>query len=275
MYYAERNNLLNDINFKIDLDELKEYFSQIYNYFDKEGYFLAAIHGVDAIDDYGNTYRIISPTLIPSPKLYFMKHLNSNEVWPIINFIDDYDETTIFTVIEILHEHIGKFDASKVEVLKEKPRIEFRTQINNILKLYKNGYMLDENYGVIEIPNVAMKHLLNENPQIIQNDSVIEQLQTAMKMYFKFDSNLESKKKAINILADILEPLRNDLKEMYGDTSSSKPHDSIIFGIVNAYNIRHNNESQKTDYDKEVWYDWMVQYYTSVIITYYKLKNKS
>lgn len=25
---------------------------------------------------------------------------------------------------------------------------------------------------------------------------------------------------------------------------------------------------------KEIWYDWMMQYYTSVIITFYKLKNK-
>lgn len=275
MYYAERNNLLNDINFKIDLDELKEYFLQVYNYYKEEGYFLAAEYGVNGVDDCGNEYRIISPTLVPSPQLYFMNHLHSNEIWPIKRFIEDYDETIIFTVIEILHEHIGKYDNFREEVLKEEPREKFRTHINNILKLYNDGYMLDEKYGIITVPNIAMKELLNENIQVIHDDVIIEQLQTAMKMYFKHDSNLEIKKKSINILADILEPLRDELKEMYGDTSSNKSHDRMIFGIVNGYNIRHNNDSQMTDYDKEVWYDWMVQYYTSVIIAYYKLKNKN
>ena len=51
-------------------------------------------------------------------------------------------------------------------------------------------------------------------------------------------------------------------------------HDKLIFGIVNGYNIRHNRADQKNDYSKEIWYDWMMQYYTSVIIAFYKLKNK-
>ena len=51
-------------------------------------------------------------------------------------------------------------------------------------------------------------------------------------------------------------------------------HDKLIFSIVNGYNIRHNRAGQKSDYRKEIWYDWMMQYYTSVIIAFYKLKNK-
>ena len=51
-------------------------------------------------------------------------------------------------------------------------------------------------------------------------------------------------------------------------------HDKLIFGIVNGYNIRHNRAGQNSDYSKEIWYDWMMQYYTSVIIAFYKLKNK-
>ena len=49
--------------------------------------------------------------------------------------------------------------------------------------------------------------------------------------------------------------------------------DRLIFGIVNEYNIRHNKADQKTDYSREIWYDWMMQYYTSTIITYCKLKK--
>ena len=33
-------------------------------------------------------------------------------------------------------------------------------------------------------------------------------------------------------------------------------------------------QSKKSDYSKKIWYDCMMQYYTSVIIVFYKLKNK-
>lgn len=276
MYYAERNNLLKESDFSIDLNQLLKYFLGIYKYFNDNRCFRAAEYGVWWEDDYGNKELIIPPTLAPSPELYFMRHLNSNEIWPIESNAMNYNEVELFTVIEILYNHIGIYNYDEVKVVKDFAREQFRTQINNVLKLYEDGYMIDEEQGiVINIPNVAMKKLLSEDISIIGNDTIINQLQTAMKMYFRFDSNLESKKKAINILADILEPLRSELKAMYEDTNSNKSHDSMIFGIVNKFNIRHNNEDQMTDYDKEVWYDWMVQYYTSVILTYYKLKNKS
>lgn len=37
---------------------------------------------------------------------------------------------------------------------------------------------------------------------------------------------------------------------------------------------RHDRAEQKSDYSKKIWYDCMMQYYTSVIIVFYKLKNK-
>ena len=86
---------------------------------------------------------------------------------------------------------------------------------------------------------------------------------------------MEAKKKPINILADILEKSKRRLE---GNTESrircfKNEHDRLIFGIVNEYNIRHNKADQKTDYSREIWYDWMMQYYTSTIITYCKLKK--
>lgn len=85
------------------------------------------------------------------------------------------------------------------------------------------------------------------------------------------------KKKAINILADILEPLRENLKELLNNEYevNKNSHDKLIFEVVNQFNIRHNNQKQITGYSREIWYDWMMQYYTSVIITYYRLiENK-
>lgn len=50
-------------------------------------------------------------------------------------------------------------------------------------------------------------------------------------------------------------------------------HNAAIFQIVNKFRIRHNDTNQKNNYAHDIWYDWMMQYYTSVIIAYYKLSK--
>lgn len=126
----------------------------------------------------------------------------------------------------------------------------------------------------MQIPNGALREQLEYDGSDLP-DSVYEQLATATTMYYRFDANLEEKKKAINILADILESEREEVKNILNTEYGipKKEHDKLIFNIVNAYNIRHNRDDQKSDYSKEIWYDWMMQYYTSVIIAFYKLKN--
>ena len=65
---------------------------------------------------------------------------------------------------------------------------------------------------------------------------------------------MEQKKKAINILADILESEREEVKDTLNAEYEvpKNEHDKLIFGIVNGYNIRHNRADQKNDYSKEM-----------------------
>ena len=168
--------------------------------------------------------------------------------------------------------YIYEIDQFENEAQKE----EFAEQINNILRAYKEGYYLEPTNGfIMQIPNGALREQLEYDGSDLP-DSVYEQLATATEMYYRFDANLEQKKKAINILADILESEREEVKDTLNAEYEvpKNEHDKLIFGIVNGYNIRHNRADQKNDYSKEIWYDWMMQYYTSVIIAFYKLKNK-
>lgn len=66
----------------------------------------------------------------------------------------------------------------------------------------------------------------------------------------------------------------NEALVVTNNSINKNEHDRLIFNIVNSFNIRHNRADQKNDYSKEIWYDWMMQYYTSVIIAYYKLKKE-
>lgn len=275
MYYAQRNNLLNDHNIHIDLDELREYFFKIYKYFNNKKCFEVAFNGAYEEDDYGRMKQVKSPLLKPSPDIFFLNHLNSMEIYPIDECYQWYTEKDLFTIIEILYDNIGYYDFENSKFITEEPKEEFLEHINNILKLYSDGYMLEKSNGfIMKIPNQAISELLREDVSCINDDGIIEQMKSATEKYYRFGSTLDDKKGAIKILADILEPLREELKKIFGtDLGVNKNiHDKLIFEIVNKFNIRHNDISQNKEYKKDVWYDWMMQYYTSVILTYYKLK---
>lgn len=275
-YYAERHGLITK-QLQIDFEELLEYFRKIYKYFCNKDYFKVAIDGVWKQMSYGqNSKQIIAPSMAPSAEVYFATRLQSKEIWPIGQYLGDYDEATLFTVIEILYDHIGIYNYETDEFESELPKREFSEQINNILRAYDKGYYLEPTNGfIMKIPNGALCEQLKYDGFDLPS-SIYEQLATATEMYYRFDANQEQKKKAINILADILENEREEVKELLNVEYEipKNDHDKLIFGIVNGFNIRHNRADQKSDYSKEIWYDWMMQYYTSVIITFYKLKNK-
>lgn len=274
-YYSERNGLLK-IDFSIRLDELIQYFEQTYRYFNNKGYFDRAMKGIWTKEPYQDEEQVLPPSFAPSPEIFFVNHLQSNQVYPIFEYCEYYSEETLFTVIEILYDHIATYDYKRDVLNEDEPRQEFSEHINNILRLYKNGYYLEPKNGFVsELPNDALKALLQQEIPVAMDMTVIDQLITAIKLYYRFDANMETKKKAINILADILEPLREELKNILNQEFeiNKNEHDKMIFGIVNAFNIRHNKTDQLRDYSKDIWYDWMMQYYSSVIITFYKLKT--
>lgn len=262
--------------FKMILKEVLSFFYQTYFYFDNKGYFLSAVKGV-YIGSYENERQILPPSLAPSAEVFFATKLQSKKVYPIYELYEYYDEETLFTVIEILYDHIGYYDYEIHELITKEPQEEFCEHINNILKLYKDGFYLEPQNGfIMEMPNAALKEQLAYEGNEM-GDDVYQKLCTASEMFYRFDSDEEVKKKAINILADILENVREEVKNVLNSEYqiNKKEHDGLIFNIVNGYNIRHNNTMQKTDYSKEIWYDWMMQYYTNTIIAFYRLKNKN
>lgn len=274
-YYAERNGLLNS-QLELSLSELLDYFRQTYNYFEGKGYFEAAYKGITVQRSrYSDPEQVVAPTMAPSPQVFFNIHTQNSEVWPIYEYYENYDEATLFTVIEMLYDHIAVYDYQNDKLEKAAAREEFAGHINNLLKAYKSGYYLVPSTGfVMEQPNQALKEQLEYDGEDMPED-VFEQLKSASQRYYRFDSDFETKKKAIATLADILENVREEAKNLFNDEYNipKNDHDKLIFNIVNAYNIRHDNQQQKTDYSKDIWYDWMMQYYTSTIIAFFKVKK--
>lgn len=274
-YYAERNGLIQD-KLSLSLDDLKAYFLQTYRYFNDKGYFEVAFEGIYEEDRWGNNRtQVLPPSMAPSPQVFFSIHAQDSQIWPIYEYAEYYDETALFTVIEILYDHIAKYDYRNSEMDKESAQCEFAEHINNLLKAYKDGYYLVPSTGfIMEQPNQALKEQLGYQGEDMPED-VFKQLQSASQRYYRFDADMESKKKAIASLADILENVREEAKNLFNSEFNvpKNDHDKLIFSVVNAYNIRHDNQQQKTDYSNDIWYDWMMQYYTSTIIAFYRVKK--
>jgi hypothetical protein len=81
----------------------------------------------------------------------------------------------------------------------------------------------------------------------------------AIELFRKRDATNHDRRNAVRMLADVLEPLRNQLSKVITERDESD-----LFHIANAFGIRHNNDDQKTQYDA-VWLSWMFYHYLSTI----------
>lgn len=215
----------------------------------------------------------------PSPEIYILKNLYKESIFPIEDYYQKYDSDTLFAVIEILHNHIAKYDKEYLEYEIDEPREEFREHINCLLRFYNEGYYLSEQGYIFELPNDALLNVVLMGPGEMESRLTLEKYRAAIKMYLHYTSSREEKRKAINLLVDILEPLRDELKNILNEEwqLNKSSHDNMIFQIVNDFNIRHNKKVK--NYSEDIWFEWMFHYYASLINTYYRLidakeKNK-
>lgn len=94
----------------------------------------------------------------------------------------------------MLYAHIGVYHYStgKIDVKDEKAL--FSEQINNLLRSYKDGYYLERSNGfIMEMPNKALQEQLSYDGAELSED-VLEQLKSASRMYYRFDTDMEAKK---------------------------------------------------------------------------------
>ncbi|EAW7076517.1 hypothetical protein NUA22_002752 [Listeria monocytogenes] len=273
-YYLERNGIL-DINVKLNFEELKESFYEIVKQHQLRGELDIAFNGITASID-GEAPKYQSPTLTPSPAIFFRREMGDSKFKDIENTYKDYTEEQLFTMIEIIYDHLAIYNFEDEEIVSEEVKKTFSKDINAILKNYKEGYILNEKHGfVMENLNDSIKELINEKEPANMEGEVLSRYHFALKKYYRAGSDLEEKHSAIQKLALITESFRDELKKIWdSNVGNTMDHDTLLFQVVNKFDIRHDNDKQLRDYTKEIWYDWMIQYHASIIITYYRLLQK-
>lgn len=87
--------------------------------------------------------------------------------------------------------------------------------------------------------------------------SIVEE---AIALFRRRHASATDRKNAVRMLADTFELLRPKLKN-----AISAKDEADLFNIANNFAIRHNNDKQKTKYDRSLWLSWMFYFYLATL----------
>jgi hypothetical protein len=179
----------------------------------------------------------------------------------------EYSEDDVFDVIEFLYDVVSKpikgfyhsFNSCGWHYSgfdREAGRQEFRQQMNEVLRDYSDGFMLSDSGEILVLGEPGLQNLLDDVPVEYDPHNVDSRISSAVLKYRYHRASLEDKREAVRALADILEFLRPRVKDVL-----IKSDESDLFHIANNFGIRHHNDVQKTDYDEDIFLDWLFYYY--------------
>jgi len=278
-YYSIRTGKNKNFS-SFDLDVLKNLFLDLYIEFENDGYFQESFGYacVDAEDGYA--FGSLGSNI--EARLYRL--IRKKQLWPIRDYILFYSEDDLFDMIEFLYDYVSEpikypnnkdyhsygncgYHYSKFD--KQSGQLYFIESFNNILREYKNGFKINKNGQIIISEETALSNIHSAKLPDDTSDNIKNKIELATNKYLGSRSNLEDRRIAIRELADILEELRKDVNKHLGNKD-----DDALFNIANNFAIRHSNDKQKIDYDRDIWYSWMYYFYLSTIYTILKIKER-
>jgi hypothetical protein len=249
----------------IDLPTLLKLFRTLFLHFEGEGYFQKSLgfHCVDSGFNPGELGHDLEGVVL--------LELRKTGLTPIHEKIQEYTEDDLFDMVEFLHDHCAKptkrtyhnwsdcgWHCDEYDV--DAGRVEFREKVNKVLGLYSDGFELSPDGEVLRAAETGLEGLFEAPLPTHDPANVEERIETARRKFRRHRSSLDDRRDALRELADVLEYLRPRLKQVL-----QSKDESDLFNIANNFGIRHHNASQKTSYDKSIWYSWMFYYYLATL----------
>jgi hypothetical protein len=262
-YYSARVGK-NPLASNLGLDVLLILFKDLYLGFSMKDYFQEAF-GYDCVDA-GEV-----PGKLGNVEAQMLRKLRKPNLWPIHIKCEKYTEDDLFDVIEFLYDYVSKpldgyfhdyndcgwhYQTFNAEI----GRSEFLSEVNEILQDYKEGYELSIIGEILALSDKGFENLLQANLPERDPENIEKRVNNAILKFRRYRSSIEDRRDAIRDLADILEFLRPKLK-----TVITRHDENDLFNIANNFGIRHHNDSQKTEYEKAIWYSWIFYYYLATI----------
>jgi len=275
-YYSIRTG--KNKNFSgFNLDILKRLFSDLYTEFENDGYF----------QEYFGYYCVdANPNQVPGKlgenvDAQIYRLLRKDNLWPIKEKIGEYSEDDLFDMIEFLFDHVSQpiktdnayhswnqcgWHFSQFD--RTMGQIEYAWRMNDLLAEYQTGFEMDSKGMILVKDESGLVSIYSADVPTNRDDIKIK-VDLAVRKYRESRSNLEERRMAIRELADILEILRSDAKKYLHDKD-----DDALFNVANNFAIRHANDKQKINYDRDIWYSWMFYFYLATIHALLRIKDR-
>ena len=168
-----------------------------------------------------------SRTMIPTESN--LRNMRRDSIFDLIEFLAQY-----VTVPLAVYYSVIDTDDPVPNVLEE-----WRKAVNECLEQLDPPYHLTANKEIeILPPSAGLRHLVNDH--VSPSQDAQEKTDHACRLFLKRGATELDRRSALKDLADVLEPLRNDLTTNIGKNKADK-----LFDIANNYGIRHNDEKQK------------------------------
>jgi len=271
-YYSERHGRRPQTP-RLSLEDLRRAIKVYLLHVEEEGYFQEHL-GHFCVDSG------FSPGLIGAdPETEILLTLGTN-LWPIGTTIDEWSEDDSFDMVEFLYAHVSKptdrhwhawngcgWHCTAFDV--KEGRAEFRDKLNRVLRAYDSGFELSMKGEVLAIPPSGLDQLVEAPLEHPNATGVVDKVTAALHKFRHHRASVGDRREAVRELADVLEFLRPDLKRVL-TTQDEKD----LFNIANNFGIRHHRADQRTDYDPDVWLDWIFYYFLATIHAAVRLIEK-
>ena len=262
-YYSVRTG--KNPNARYDLPMLGRLLYQVYLSFTQRDYFQQAF-GYFCVDD-----GEVPGSLGSDIEAAILRRLRKTGLWPIKKRHQYYTEDDAFDMIELLYDCVSKPVSGREHTYNNcgwhydtfnRPagQQEFRSEINAILHDYQSGFELSETGEVHQRVPEDMASLFDAAVPEYDPSNVSDRVKAAKRRVTLRGATPDDKRDAVRDIADVLEYLR---KKAQGILTRKDEDD--LFNLANNFGIRHHNENQKTDYDQNIWFNWMFFYYLNTV----------
>lgn len=264
-YYSNRNNQRD-----VTIEDIYIKFCGVFNFFKDKNYFYQNLDISHSISDFANQKAIM-----------FLGHnIFPIEEWDNKKITDNY----IFDTIEFLFDNISKpgerqrlttetgFNYTDyVDYDEQTAQNEFRKYIDNILNDYKDGFVLTKDGEILSNGSKELSLILDANVINYDYENVDSIVKKAIKKWRNRELNLDERKEAIILMANVFEWLKKQdkLKKVL-----NKKDNSVIFNIANNFSLRHHNPDQIQNYDQDIWYSWIFHFYLATYHAVIRLIKK-
>lgn len=260
-YWSQRNK--SNSRKSLDLAQTKRRYVDMLTTLESAGY-LANAFGEDCVDDpepprgtLGSDAGAAIEAMVGKPDL-----------WHPFDKYRFYSEEDFFDVIELVADLVARPRRRTYHSWNQCGWHHSLFAREPGLRLYRhllNGLLADSELQLTLGPRGRLEHTSDRHDEGLVQEvragrSDEDPVEVAVEQFRQRGAKEETKRGAIVTLAGVLEGRRALLKAWM-----LKRDEGALFQIANEFDLRHRKVDQKSDYDKDLYFEWLFHWYLSTI----------